>query len=202
MPFIQILRRESIFSMLPACNSDEVWNETGASFAFELEPHFYQTSWFYALILITFSGTVFGVYRLRVLQLLKRKKELEQHVFERTAQLYATNKELEAFSYSVSHDLRAPLRSIDGFSEALLEDYASIIDEQGKDYLCRMRTASQHLEELIDDMLKLSQVTRGELFRTSVDLSTLAQSIANRLQTDHPERQVEFIIEPRTHCTS
>ena len=63
-----------------ACNSDGVWNETGASFAFELEPHFYQTSWFYGLVLIAVGGTIFGGYRLRVWQLLQRQKDLEQHV--------------------------------------------------------------------------------------------------------------------------
>jgi ligand-binding sensor domain-containing protein/signal transduction histidine kinase len=179
-----------------ACNSDGVWNETGASFAFELEPHFYQTSWFYGLVLITFSGIVFGVYRLRVWQLLKREKDLERHVLERTVQLEAANKELEAFSYSVSHDLRAPLRSIDGFSNALLEDYAKKIDEQGKDFLQRVRTASQRMEQLIDDMLKLSRVTRSEMQRTPVNLSTLAQTIASRLQTENANHRVEFIIEP------
>ncbi len=66
-----------------ACNSDGVWNETGASFAFELEPRFYQTYWFYGFVFITLSGTAFGVYRLRVRQLLERKNELERYVLER-----------------------------------------------------------------------------------------------------------------------
>ncbi len=66
-----------------ACNSDGVWNETGASFSFELEPHFYQTYWFYGLVFITLGGTIFGAYRLRVRQLLERKNELERYVLER-----------------------------------------------------------------------------------------------------------------------
>ena len=70
--------------------------------------------------------------------------------------------ELEAFSYSVSHDLRAPLRSIDGFSNALLEDYADQLDEKGQD-TCAVRAAAQRMGELIDDLLKLSNVGRAEL---------------------------------------
>ncbi len=66
--------------------------------------------------------------------------ELEQRVRERTAQLETTNKELEAFSYSVSHDLRAPLRGIDGWSQALLEDYQDKLDEQGRQYMNRVRS--------------------------------------------------------------
>ena len=123
-------------------------------------------------------------------------QELEQRVIERTAQLEAANKELEAFAYSVSHDLRAPLRSIDGFSQVLLEDYAEELDAQGKDYLQRVRRGSQHMAQLIDELLKLSRVTRGEISRERVDLSALAQTIAAELQKIQSEPQVEFIAAP------
>jgi PAS domain S-box-containing protein len=121
---------------------------------------------------------------------------LEQRVKERTAQLEAANKEVEAFAYSVSHDLRAPLRSVDGFSQALLEDYADQLDSTAQDYLRRVRAASQRMGQLIDDLLKLSRVTRGELSHTQVDLSALAQEIAAELQLTQPKRQVEFNITP------
>jgi len=122
--------------------------------------------------------------------------QLEQRVIERTAQLDAANKELEAFSYSVSHDLRAPLRGIDGFSQALLEDYAGKLDDQGRGYLQRVRAASQRMAELIDDMLHLSRVTRAPMRRESVDLSALAASIAEELRRAQPERTVETVIQP------
>jgi light-regulated signal transduction histidine kinase (bacteriophytochrome) len=109
-------------------------------------------------------------------------------------ELEQANKELEAFSYSVSHDLRAPLRSIDGFSQALLEDYTDKLDETGKDYLHRVRTASQHMAQLIDDLLKLSRLTRAEMRYERVDLSALAQMVAAELKKMTPERAVNFII--------
>lgn len=121
-------------------------------------------------------------------------EQLEQRVTERTAQLEAANTELEAFSYSVSHDLRAPLRGIDGFSQALLEDYSNVLDEQGKDYLRRVRDASQRMALLIDDMLKLSRVTRGDMTHEPVDLSALAHSIVDELRRTQPKRQVKFVI--------
>ncbi|HPN51650.1 MAG TPA: PAS domain S-box protein [Anaerolineaceae bacterium] len=123
----------------------------------------------------------------------KLNLELEQRVAQRTAQLEASNRELEAFSYSVSHDLRTPLRSMDGFSRALLEDYSDLLDETGRDYLKRIRVSSQRMASLIDDLLKLSRITRAEIHYESIDLSQMAHSIMHELQASHPERQVRFI---------
>lgn len=110
-------------------------------------------------------------------------------------ELAALNKELEAFSYSVSHDLRGPLRSMDGFSLVLLEDYGDKLDEEGKDALGRIRAACQHMGRLIDDLLRLSQVTRAELKLTRVDLSGIARGVADALQREQCGRTVESAIE-------
>gem|GEM_PF-2257320 len=106
----------------------------------------------------------------------------------------ASNKELESFSYSVSHDLRTPLRSIDGFGQALLEDYQDKLDDTAKSYLDRMRKATQHLGRLIDDMLKLSRVTRSSMHYESVDLSAMVRDISENLRREDPARKVEVII--------
>ena len=111
-----------------------------------------------------------------------------------SAKLEAANKELEAFSYSVSHDLRAPLRSIDGFSQAILEDCADLLSGQVKDNLNRIRTASQRMGRLIDDILKLSRINRSELRSEPVDLSAIARSIADELMKGERKRRVDFII--------
>lgn len=121
--------------------------------------------------------------------------ELEQRVEERTAQLQAANKELEAFSYSVSHDLRAPLRHINGFSQALLEDYADKLDEEGKSYLREVRGASQEMAQLIDDVLQLARVTRSEMRREAVNLSYLANEVMAELRKREPQREVTIKIE-------
>ncbi|HBB96467.1 MAG TPA: hypothetical protein DC054_13855 [Blastocatellia bacterium] len=117
-------------------------------------------------------------------------EELEQRVADRTAQLQAANKELEAFSYSVSHDLRAPLRHIDGFSQALLEDNAEQLDEAGKQNLNEVRSASQEMARLIDDLLQLARVSRGEMHREEVNLSELAHSVIEELKTLNVKRNV------------
>lgn len=120
--------------------------------------------------------------------------ELEQKVIDRTAALEAANKELEAFSYSVSHDLRAPLRSVNGFSQVLLEDYADRLDEEGKSTIERIRAATQRMGQLIDELLKLSRMTRGEVRREKVDLSRMVKEIAEELRKREPERSMTFDI--------
>jgi light-regulated signal transduction histidine kinase (bacteriophytochrome) len=107
----------------------------------------------------------------------------------------AANRELEAFSYSVAHDLRAPLRGVDGFSQALLEDYADRLDDEGLRYLRHLRESAQQMGRLIEDLLALSRVTRAELVREPVDLSDLARSVTMQLQKRQPDRRVEFAID-------
>ncbi len=133
---------------------------------------------------------------------LKRLSEyLEQRVRDRTAQLEAANHELEAFSYSVSHDLRAPLRAIDGFSQAIQEDYADKLDDEGREDLQFIRQGARQMAQLIDDMLRLSRIGRADMRWERVDLSALVNEIAHDLQRQAPDRQVEWLITPELYAT-
>jgi PAS domain S-box-containing protein len=149
--------------------------------------------------LITYGGeaAILGI----VTEITERKRaeeeirKLNKSLEMQAAELAAANKELEAFSYSVSHDLRAPLRTIDGFSRALLEDYADKLDEEGRDYLNRVRAATQRMGHLIDDLLNLSLMMRTEIRREEINMSELAHTIGEELRKTQPERQVEFVIQ-------
>jgi light-regulated signal transduction histidine kinase (bacteriophytochrome) len=126
----------------------------------------------------------------------QRATELNKGLQQAIVELKSVNRELETFSYSVSHDLRAPLRSIDGFSQALIEDCIEQLDPTGHDYLRRIRTATQRMGQLIDDLLTLSRVIRSDMHREAIDLSKLASHNCTVLQQSDPERQVEFKIQP------
>ncbi len=123
-------------------------------------------------------------------------KKLNDNLKQRAAQLEAANKELESFSYSVSHDLRAPLRTIDGFSQALLEDHSEQLPPEARGHLERVRSAAQRMAILIDDLLNLSRITRAPLQPRFINLSAMAQEIAETLRESHPERQAEVSITP------
>jgi PAS domain S-box-containing protein len=148
------------------------------------------------------SGTLFDITerRLAAEKLENLNAELEDRVRLRTAQLEASNQELEAFSYSVSHDLRAPLRAIDGFANIVVEDYAAVLDAAGVGHLQRIRTASQRMSQLIDDLLELARISRADINCQDTDLSEIARDIARDMQEAEPGRGVVFDIAQGLHA--
>ncbi len=117
--------------------------------------------------------------------------QLEERVNERTAKLEAANQELEAFSYSVSHDLRAPLRAVDGFSQAVLEDYAALLPEEGRRYLETIRQGAQKMGELIDDLLAFSRLSRQPLRFQEINTVSLVRGVLEDLRLDETGRQLD-----------
>jgi len=120
------------------------------------------------------------------------RKRAQEELKLRTIELEAANKELEAFTSSVAHDLRAPLRHVDGFSRILIEEHAGQLDAEGRRLLDRVRHATQHMGELVDDLLNLSRVSRRELSPLVTDLNPLVRDVISGLQTSCQDRRVEF----------
>ena len=130
-------------------------------------------------------------------QIRRMNVELEQRVAQRTRQLAAANRELEAFGYSVSHDLQAPLRRIERYADLLATGSAARLDEGGRDMLARIQEACSQTKHLIQDLLKLSQITRAELRRTAVNLSDLSIRVLDQIERGaNPPRRVETRIAP------
>jgi signal transduction histidine kinase len=148
-------------------------------------------------ILVSAFNEMLSQIQTREEALRRAHNELEQRVQDRTRQLVASNKELEAFSYSVSHDLRAPLEVINGFSYVLETDHGNRLDANGRECLKQVRTASQRMGELIEDLLNLSRVSSSAMQHEKVDLSAQANLIAEDLHRREPERRVDFVIAPK-----
>jgi PAS domain S-box-containing protein len=147
--------------------------------------------------IVRVSGMIADVTdrRLAEEEIRKLNAELEQRVAARTADLQRANRELETFAYSVSHDLRAPLRAVDGFSKALLEEYRSKLDDEGRHYLERVRAGARRMGNQIDEILQLSRLSRQRFERTEVDISALASEVAGELNEAEPGRRVAVEIE-------
>lgn len=107
--------------------------------------------------------------------------ELEQRVRDRTMKLQLANSELEAFSYSVSHDLRAPLATVSGFAQLLEADSTLQRNPRLQRFVTRISEAAERMKTLINELLKLSQMTRGELQCEAVNLSEIARAAFDAL---------------------
>ncbi len=131
---------------------------------------------------------------LAVRQLRLEKKRLEENVRERTEQLKIANRELEAFSYSVSHDLRAPLRAVSAFTQALLSEDIGTLNEEGRRLLQNVNAGAAHMDRLITDLLRLSQLNRQELHRQPVRFGELVSRVIDDMAGERAGRDIEFVV--------
>lgn len=123
----------------------------------------------------------------------KRNEEaLEKAVAERTRELELANRELEGFTYSVSHDLRAPLRAIIANSRMLLEDAPPELSEDQRSMLNRQAVNAKRLGDLIDDLLRLSRISRQDMRNESLDMTSMAEELAEEIGAREPGKvQIE-----------
>ncbi|PKN86781.1 MAG: hypothetical protein CVU51_06625 [Deltaproteobacteria bacterium HGW-Deltaproteobacteria-1] len=123
---------------------------------------------------------------------INERKEVEKLIALRTKLLEVTNKELESFSYSVSHDLRAPLRAIDGYSRMILRDQRDHLNDDAKRKFDLIRSNTQMMGKLIDDLLAFSRLGRLEINMTRLDMEGLVNDVWMELQIINPDRRIDF----------
>jgi PAS domain S-box-containing protein len=139
------------------------------------------------------AGNVIGVSK--VARDVSERRRAERELARAKEVAEAASRELEAFSYSVAHDLRAPLRGMNGFAQVLLEEYKDKFDADGLDWLNEIVLNANRMGALIDALLSLSRVTRSELSREVVDLSSLARASLSAIAAQDPARTVAVLVE-------
>ena len=117
-------------------------------------------------------------------------EELEQRVLERTAELNRIQHRMNTFMSSLAHDLRQPLISVGGFGSLLDNRLVEQGDAQSRGFLQRISGAVSRVDACTDALLQLGHVSRMALWRQTVDVSALAETVVERLRKQHPERQV------------
>jgi PAS domain S-box-containing protein len=110
--------------------------------------------------------------------------------------LQAKTDELEAFAHTLSHDLRAPLRSISSFAQVLVEESAELDRSEQGIYLQKIYKAAQSMEALINDILKLSQVTLAPAVEELVPLDGVIAEALRLLEADIRNSGAEIKVQP------
>lgn len=163
--------------------------------------------WLSVLAFFVVCGLSYVIAHLRTKELLYisalrfLNEDLEQRIQERTKELSTknlelenANEELEAFTYSVSHDLRSPLRHIAGFADLLKKRHREKLDKEGANYIDYVKEASANMGQLIDDLLQLSRVGRGEIWEREINVEELVLDCSKGLGKDHPNQEVRWEI--------
>ncbi len=125
----------------------------------------------------------------------ERIRHLNEELSHKALELAAANDELEAFNYSVSHDMRGPLTRIAGYCQLLLDDDNNL-EPHVRGYIEKIYESEIWLNEVIDALLKLAQLTRVEIVSGHVNLSVIAESVLKELHFENPGRTVATRIEP------
>ena len=128
--------------------------------------------------------------------------ELERQLTARDAALEALHREFEAFAYSVSHDLRAPLRHITAFAEILQRTALARLDDTDRSSVQAIKEAADRMNQLINDLLRMSRIGRAEMHVTEVPLNDVVRQAQNDLAPELPGRKVTWRIEslPTVHA--
>ncbi len=162
------------------------------------------------MVLNEWSAPTLGVFSSRITVEIQRNQimtdlkllneTLEERIENRTADLKNANDELSAFSYSVSHDLRAPVRTIKSFTDIMKEDYANELSDGATELLNRIESAGKRMDDIIEGLLKLANITRNKITRQKINLSQLiTEEIDLAIKTGDPQRILETNITPDIH---
>ena len=131
---------------------------------------------------------------LSVRRLRQRNAALERALREHAQELEATNIELDAFTRSVSHDLRTPLNALIGFSSLLTMRYAPQMEAEPRLWIDQIERAAKRMNQLIDDLLRLSRLGRQSLSLEPVDMTALVRGVVDELIPAQDRQQVQVVI--------
>lgn len=160
-------------------NDNNKWNQKGASLSFSVEPFFYQTVWFYLVLVLLSIGLLYALYKWRI-SIVRQQNEALKKV----------NVELDRFVYSASHDLRSPLSSILGLINVARQDASG--DKMA--YMNMIEKSVLKLDSFISDIIDFSRNARLEIVTEQIDFNTLLKDVFDDLLFLENYKKIERII--------
>ncbi|MBI3587300.1 MAG: PAS domain S-box protein [Ignavibacteriales bacterium] len=125
------------------------------------------------------------------------KANLYQETISNSLEIEARNKELDDFTYVVSHDLKEPLISVEGYAKIIKQEYYSLFNDAGKEYIQSITDSCVHMKRLIDELLQLSRVSKLAEKRSRVDLPKLISEVLEEQQFSIREKKAEIIVQEK-----
>jgi PAS domain S-box-containing protein len=121
-------------------------------------------------------------------------EELNTFLKRRAAELSSSYNELQNLTKLLSHDLRVPLRVVSGYSHLLFNEYVDKIDAPGSKYIKLLDNSVHQVNQLLENVLILSDISRKQMWLQRVNLSNIAKEVAENLKKSQPHRMVDFVI--------
>ncbi|OGR83025.1 MAG: hypothetical protein A2901_01835 [Elusimicrobia bacterium RIFCSPLOWO2_01_FULL_54_10] len=131
------------------------------------------------------------------------RKKIEELLAIERGNLEKVNHELDQFVHVASHDLRAPLRAIGSFSSILQKDLDGKLDPDSKDTLEQIILGAKRMNELIDDLLTLSRITKVTNPFELVNIQDIIEVVERRLHSDIAESSAMITVHqplPAVNC--
>ena len=91
-----------------------------------------------------------------------------------------TNEELIRFFSILSHDLKSPIFAVDGFSELLVSDYLEKLDDEGQDFLKRIRSSAQYMKRVLDDMSHMVKLLARPTARRPTPMREIVEEVIQK----------------------
>jgi PAS domain S-box-containing protein len=110
------------------------------------------------------------------------RKQVQDSLSRKAAELARSNAELEQFAFVASHDLQEPLRKIQAFGDRLKVKCEPMQAPEIQDYLERMQSAAARMRTLINDLLAFSRVIRSSEPFVPVDLGVVTHEVLGDLE--------------------
>jgi signal transduction histidine kinase len=132
----------------------------------------------------------------RLLVTVEDLSEFERALAASAAEVMAANREFEKVSDVAAHDLRAPLRILTGFADALDDECAGTLTEDGATFLREIRTAGARMEGIIEGLLSLARSSRAEMHPEPLDLTTLVELVYYELRHSDSQREIDWQVAP------